>query len=147
MRSANVRMPSRSISSSSWSVVHLRERELFAQRVTLPIVGLGVDRSLVEKRFVQPVELLTNRFLGEAELTTRDRVYENAAPLMQAGHEIEVGGGAVVSIRVRTSIRRDHDRNKVDFTTRIWYEVFPRSDSAGGQIQAEDAHRGGPFDI
>ncbi|OLE81216.1 MAG: hypothetical protein AUF76_13500 [Acidobacteria bacterium 13_1_20CM_2_65_9] len=80
--------------------VHLRERELLAQRVTLPIVGLGVDRSLVEKRFVQPVEFLTNGFL--LPLDFRDpllRVALEIAPRVQHAilHEPHVAGSRLQS--------------------------------------------------
>ena len=43
--------------------VHLHERELLAQLVAMPVVPLDVDRSLVEERLVQTVELFLNRLL------------------------------------------------------------------------------------
>jgi hypothetical protein len=43
--------------------VHLRERELLAQSVAVPVVSVDVDRPFVQKCIVQTVQLLANRFL------------------------------------------------------------------------------------
>src|SRR5687767_4510227 len=62
MRLANARIPSTSSSSTAsvWPV-DLRQRQLLAEPVALAAVGGKVDRFRVQKRLVQPVELLTDR--------------------------------------------------------------------------------------
>ncbi|HLG54823.1 MAG TPA: hypothetical protein VI485_05805 [Vicinamibacterales bacterium] len=58
-----------------------RERLLLLEPVFLPVIGIDLDRLLVQERLVQPVELLLNR--GESALDlchTRSRVVAELAP-------------------------------------------------------------------
>jgi hypothetical protein len=49
-------------------VVDLRERQFLAQLVALTFVARQVDRLRVEERFVQPIQLLLNRFDAPLDL-------------------------------------------------------------------------------
>ncbi|MDP9222829.1 MAG: hypothetical protein M3P18_03055 [Actinomycetota bacterium] len=75
--------------------VHLRERELLAQLVTVAIVRVDVDHSLVEERLVQTVQLLANRFLLPLDLgDPLRRVRFHPAPRVQHAvfHETHEAG-------------------------------------------------------
>jgi hypothetical protein len=48
--------------------VHLRERELLAELVTMPVVRVDVNRPLEQECLIQTVQLLANRLLFPFDL-------------------------------------------------------------------------------
>ena len=60
--------------------IDLRERQFLAQLVALPAVAGEVDRLRVQERFVEPVELLLDRF--DAALLFRRPLVRFRTPLL-----------------------------------------------------------------